>query len=156
MTRYVVVFDVTKAGYHDYWFPAFGLIFVAYAMGELLCRRYFPGIFRKPFRRLTLILPVAWVSITFAATFYDYARLSSRLREGKCEVAEGVVQAFHPARNEKDEESFVVNGQFFNYSSHVPTAGFSRTVAEGSPIRTGLQVCIRHLKGEIAELEVAE
>jgi hypothetical protein len=151
-----VVYDVVERGYANWPFAAAGLLFVAIGIALVINRK-------RPSARTSRAAPfvflgfaTVWTAIALIVTIGDHARLASALREGRCEVVEGVVTQFHPMPyGGHDTERFVVAGQSFHYSDYVVTAGFNNTSSHGGPIREGLHVRIHHLYGEIARLEIA-
>src|SRR5919202_1185036 len=95
-----VVFDVTEAGYRQWTFPAFGLIFVAIGAGLVIYRRFHPDAETKAFRRLFPYLYAGfatfWTLVAFTSTYSDYLSLRNAVRNGQCEVVEGTVTKFVP------------------------------------------------------------
>jgi hypothetical protein len=157
--NFEVVFDAAEAGYRQWWFPAFGLIFVAIGLGMLVYRRKYPSIERSRWSRIFPHLftgfAVFWVLITFAITFSDYWELRQSLRSGQFEVIEGTVVDFVPMpAHGHAMESFTVNGHRYEFSDYVVTAGFNNTQSHGGPIREGLTVRIADVRGKIARLEI--
>lgn len=87
----------------------------------------------------------------------SWTRLKNALREGRCEVIEGVVTHFVPMPPEGHApERFMVGGQLFTYSSYGISPGFSWIRANGGPIENGVYIRIHHLGNDIARLEVAD
>lgn len=161
MTEYDVVFDVATAGYRQWTFPAFGLIFIAIAVAFAIyeLRRAPPGA-RARSRILFAIayggFATVWTISAFWSTYADYLRLRRALDTGAYEVVEGAVTDLVPMPKAGHAlEHFVVDGHRFAYSDFVVTAGFNTTTAYGGPIREGLRVRIADVGGEIARLEIA-
>jgi hypothetical protein len=158
--NYYTVFDVTKAGFKSWPFPAFGLIFVV--IGLLLPTLIKSGVFRKVppamekwFPRFFLGFAIFWTSVSFLGTFTDYRRAVSTMEKNQAAIVEGVVTDFRPMPySGHANESFVVQGLKFEFSDYNITAGFNNTASHGGPIREGLHVKIFHLNGEILRLEV--
>lgn len=98
--NFEVVFDVDEAGYRQWWFPAYGLIFIAIGLGILLYHRKNPSPTRSRWVRVFPYLftgfAVFWVLITFVGTFSDYRVLCQALRSGQFELVEGKVRDFVP------------------------------------------------------------
>ena len=158
--NYTVVFDVTQAGYRQWWFPAVGLIFVALALPVVIYKFLRPSRkFRKLDRLLPfIIMPIAllWPVVTFAVTFSDYIILRNGVRNGTCEIVEGTVSNFVPMPYQGHAvEHFVVNGHYYEYSDFRVMAGFNQTKSHGGPIDEGRRVRICDVRGEIARLEVS-
>lgn len=112
--EYNVVFDISQSGYRQWPFAAFGLIFVAIGAGLMFFRRHLPARMPKFFPFVFAGFAVIWTLIAFVGTSRDYSSLASALREGRCEVTEGVVTDFHPMPYSGHEmEWFVVDGKQF-------------------------------------------
>lgn len=154
---YEIVFDVTQSGYSTWPFAAAGLLFVAIGIGVVVFRHRLPTRTSKYFPFIFLGFAVVWTLIAFVATAGSYSKLASALRDGRCDVTEGVVSDFHPMPYGGHEmEWFVVNGKRFEYSDYVVTAGFNNTASHGGPIHKGLRVRIHHRGNDIARLEIAQ
>ena len=156
------MFDVTQSGYRQWWFPAFGLIFIVTGLALPFLIRI--GFFRRSpawmeswFPAVFVGFAVLWTVVSLASTASDYFSLTHALRAGRCEVVEGIVEQFDPMpyQGHKDE-SFVVAGHHFHYSDYEVTAGFNQSTSHGGPIRQGLPVRIHRKGNEIAKLEVAK
>ena len=106
---------------------------------------------------LVLIFSATWIVSGFQLTYPAYATLSTAPAESRCEVVEGRVTDFQLSlpRGIQKAESFMVAGTRFEYASAVATAGSNQMRRHGGPIHNGLQVCIHHLRGKIARLEIA-
>jgi hypothetical protein len=158
--NFQLVFDADQAGYRQWWFPAFGLIFVAVGLVMLAYRRMNPSSGRTRWSRVFPYLftgfAVFWVSLTFVGTFSDYWKLRQALRSGQFEVVEGKVVDFVPMpASGHAMERFTVNGHRYEYSDYEVSAGFNNTQSHGGPIHEGLIVRIADVHGKIARLEVA-
>jgi|1186.fasta_scaffold20337_3 hypothetical protein len=157
--RYVTVFDAAAEPLRNWWFPAYGLIFVA--MGLLLAFK--PEalnarvVQRAGFRWFVLIFAVGWTLACGLAIGLDSYKASRALRTGDYKVVEGRVENFAPMPwAGHGDETFDVNGVHFAYSDYTVTAGFNNTASHGGPIRAGLPVRISYKgDGEILRLEVA-
>lgn len=156
------VFDASTSGWRYWWFPAFGLIFVAIGLALPALMR--AGVFRRspPFiekwlPRFFLGFAILWTSGAFLGTFPEYRSSVSALRGSRAAIVEGIVTNFHPMPyTGHAEESFEVNGVRFEYSDYGVTAGFNNTASHGGPIREGLLVRIWHYKGKILRLDIKE
>jgi hypothetical protein len=160
---YVVVFDITNAGYKSLSFPAFGLIFVALGIFLVLFRRRIPRwsergtVARLIFPYGFLCFAIVWTLVTFVSTYWDYRAASSAGQDNSARVVEGVVTDFKPMPAAGHAmESFCVSGVCFDYSDYVVTAGFNQTSSHGGPIRDGLPVRVTYVGNTIVKLEVAE
>lgn len=159
--KYRVVFDVVQAGFKDWHFSAFGLIFVVIGTGMLIYRLKNPA---KDSTFRTRIFPYAftafaclWTTTSFWVTFSDYRHLREALLNGKYTVVEGTVTDFVPMPYSGHAmEKFNVNGHHYEYSDYNVVAGFNNTQSHGGPIRQGLKVRIADVDGQIAKLEIVE
>jgi len=153
--QYRVVFDLSQKGF-QWWFPAFGLIFVA--VGGVIIwlgrrnrwprSRKFVGYFMIGFACL-------WSGLAFATIFAEYSSLRSAYRKGQFSVVEGLISNFRPMPYEgHQEECFSVQSQTFCYSDYVVTGGFNNATSHGGPIHLGLAVRVSYIGGAIVRLEV--
>src|SRR5262245_28510355 len=159
MPQYQVVFDISRAGYRQWWFPAAGLVFVLIGIAWLryrpdpgaahgLRRRYGPYIFTG--------IATLWTLVAFGGTYYDYWRLRSSFESGHFTHVEGMVTHFKPVPvHVKGNECFEVAGHRYCYSDSLVVPGFNNMQSHGGPIRDGLLVRIADVNGEIARLEIA-
>ena len=158
--EYDVVFDLTEAGYREWRFAAFGLIFVGVGIVLVIFRHYLPWwgaprFIRRSFPFVFLGFAVFWTVVTFAGTYANYASLRTAMDEGRYEIVEGPVEQFDPRPPSGHKmESFVVGGQRFEYSDYVITPGFRKTQSRGGPIRKGVHVRVWHVGNDIVRLEV--
>ncbi len=158
---YLIVFDITEAGFKSWWFSAFGLIFVALGIGQIYFRKIFPyrgtNSFKKIFPYIFLGFTILWTSTSFFSTLNNYTKYRNILKSGNCEITEGRVYDFVPMPYEGHaNEKFSVNGQTFSYSDYSISAGFNNTSSHGGPIREGLQVKIWHHCNTILKLAIKE
>lgn len=157
---YTTVFDVTQAGFRQWTFSAPGLFLIAAGLATRKLVRI--GVFRpqypwmmKWFPRLFVGFAIVWTLISFAATFADYRRVVSVLRNNQARMVEGAVTEFKPVPYTSNaHESFVVQGVKFEYSDYDTTAGFNNATSHGGPIREGLPVKIWYSGGEILRLDI--
>ena len=160
--QYRVVFDLLRSGYKDWWFPAFGLIFVAIGLGAVVFRLrpgppFQPTLREAIFPYWFLAFAVLWVAVSFASTYSEYASLRRALETGRAEVVEGVVADFTPMPySGHTMECFTVGGHTFSYSDYVVTAGFNTTSSHGGPIRAGLPVRVTFVDATIVRLEIKD
>jgi|SRR6266404_1212288 len=150
---YVTVYDVSHSWYRHWWFPAAGLIFLA--IGLLMYR--FRDENRSSFgSELLIVFAAFWTLLAFGIVATDSFGLVSDLRNGRCEIVEGVVTEFVPWSDAvKKDETFVVSGHRFHYSDFTITPGFNNTQVHGGPIHDGLRVRIHCSGNDIAKLEIA-
>ena len=159
---YVTVFDVTRSGYRQWSFAAFGLTFVAVGLAIPTLIRL--GIFRKQppwmekwFPRVFLGFAIFWTATSFLATYTEYRGAVHAMRSQQAHFVEGTVSQFIPMPYTGHAmESFVVQGVRFEYSDYAITAGFNNTASHGGPIREGLPVRIWYRGNEILRLDVAK
>ena len=154
--QYRLVFDLSQKSF-QWWFPAFGLIFVA--VGGVIIwlgrrnrwplSRRFVGYFMVGFACL-------WSGLAFTTMFPEYLNLRSVYRKGQFSVVEGPVTNFRPMPYEgHQEECFSVQSQTFCYSDYVVTGGFNNATSHGGPIREGLPVRVSYIGNTIVRLEVS-
>ncbi|HEV2651448.1 MAG TPA: hypothetical protein VGU69_09345 [Rhizomicrobium sp.] len=163
------VFDAGAAGFKDWGFAAFGLIFVA--IGLIVF--FFPRLIRatgipfldfgswrlKFFRYFFLGFALLWTAVSFAATFGSYWHHQSLLRENRCDVVEGPVTNFVPMPLAGHaEESFSVAGVGFSYSDYIVTDAFNNSASHGGPIRAGqiVRICYDPSSHEILRLDIKD
>jgi hypothetical protein len=159
---YTTVFDVTRTGFRQWSFAAFGLIFIVVGLALPTLIRL--GIFRKPpplmqkwFPRIFLGFAIFWTATSFIATYGDYRAAVYAMRSNEAKFVEGAVTQFIPMPYTGHAmESFVVQGVRFEYSDYVITAGFNNAASHGGPIREGLPVRIWYRGNEILRLDVAK
>lgn len=153
--QYRVVFDVSQKSF-QWWFPAFGLIFVVIGgaivwwgrRNQWPLSRRFVGYFMVGFACL-------WSGGALAAMLPDYLSLRSAVKHSQFSVVEGTVTNFHPMPYEgHQDECFSVLSQTFCYSDYAITAGFNNSSSHGGPIRQGLPVRVSYIRGAIVRLEV--
>ena len=135
---FITVFDVANTGYRDWWFPAFGLIFIV--IGAILPRLFEAGLFPEYqkkmfggwFPKLWLGFAISWTAIVFITTFGAYVKDRESLISGKAGYVEGIVTNFIPMPYQGHaQESFNVDGVPFNYSDYGVTAGFNNSASHG-------------------------
>jgi len=146
---FITVFNVAEAGYRNWWFPAFGLIFVALGICTIFPTKLVKIKSGKgPIRLVLLSFAVFWTVLSFAGTYLDYTNSRRCLLSGRAEYIEGTVENFVevPAKS----ESFSVAGVPFSYSDNVVSAGFNRTSSFGGPVRPGQDVKIWYRAGRTA------
>jgi hypothetical protein len=148
---YITVFDITQSGFRGWWVPAFGMLFVL--IGVSLVKKRARKHRGKVLASIYLGLSILWTGTVCTVLVSNHFKLTSALREGRCQVAEGTVTEFH-AVDEK-REWFVVNGTRFEYSDFSVGSGFNNMAMYGGPIHEGLHVRIHHLGNDIVKLEVA-
>ena len=149
---YRTVFDVTTAGYTNWWFPAAGAL-AATVLGVAVYHRVKSDSQETLETGVLLImaaLATAWAMIVFAVTFNDYTDLKNRAQQGGT-VAEGLV-ADYSRNHQKDSERFCVQDTCFKYARSLVTAGFNTP----GIVHDGLQVRVTHLNGVITRLEVGD
>jgi hypothetical protein len=148
---YMTVFDVTAAGFRQWWFSASGLLFIAVGIAMPWLGR--AGLFGprtalaptriKWFRRFFLGFAILWTAVTFAGTCANYRGAVAAMQNGSALVIEGKVENFVPMPyTGHARESFTVGGVRFAYSDYEITAGFNNTMSHGGPIYEGLPVRI--------------
>jgi hypothetical protein len=154
--NYTVFFDVTQAGFRYWWFPCAGIGFVGVGFGLVRFREQLPKTTPKFFPKVFLGFAIFWTVFALLGTVGGYLELSSALRNGRCQVVEGIVSDFHSMPHSgHDKEWFIVGGKRFEYSDYNVTPGFNQTSSHGGPIRKGLNIRVHYQGDSIARLEVA-
>lgn len=150
-TTYKVVFDASQKG-PDWWFPAFGLIFVAMGVGLLLFRRRLPAPwaqkprYTKAFASVCLGFSVLWTLISGVGIFGSWWSAREALASGTAQVVEGPVEQFSAMPyTGHGSDHFVVNGVYFSYSDYEVTPGFNRTASHGGAVHGGEFVRIHYI-----------
>jgi tetratricopeptide (TPR) repeat protein len=167
--NFVKVFDILDVGFRDWWFSAFGLLFVVVGVfialfPNILARlniAYFDfqprlGWFRRYF---FLGFGLFWTAVAFGSTFSQYQRHKSLAEEDRCRVVEGSVQNFFPMPSGGHAlESFSVAGVPFSYSDFVITGGFNNTASHGGPINKDsyVRICYDPAGNVILRLEIRD
>ena len=153
--HYRVVFDLSEKGF-QWWFPAFGLIFVVIA-GVLigLGRRYHWPLSRKLVGYFMIGFACLWSGLAFSIMLSEYLNLHSAYRLGKFSVVDGPVSNFRPMPYEgHQDECFSVQSQTFCYSDYGVTSGFNHSTSHGGPIREGIPVRVSYIGNTIIRLEI--
>jgi hypothetical protein len=155
--QYRVAFDLYQKSY-QWWFPAFGLIFVVIGavvvwLGRTMNwqrSRWVGGYFAIGFACL-------WSTVVFWTTFKEYVTLRAAYRHSQFSVVEGRVTNFRPMPYEgHQDECFSVQSKTFCYSDYSVTAGFNNSASHGGPIRQRLPIRVSYVGNTIVRLEVAE
>jgi hypothetical protein len=162
---FTTVFDAAQQRWQAWWFPAFGLIFVALGallilMPELMQRllpRGLQGRARYVFSWVYFLFALLWTGFAFSKTLQEYETIKSVLNDGRYSVVEGPVTNFVPMPDSGHGlESFTIDRRRFSYSDYIVTFGFNKTASHGGPIREGLYVRITYYGDLILRLEVAQ
>ena len=149
MQEYTTVFEVTHKGF-DWWFPAFGLIFVFF--GPLIIRRHKGSI---KWAYAIVIFALLWSLVSFSSRYSRYRDFRRAYQGGQYLVVEGPVEDFHPMPwGGHQDECFSVQRMRFCYSDYSPTPGFNNTSSHGGPIRAGLPVRVAYFGNTILRLEI--
>lgn len=159
----VTIFDAAHTGYKTWFFPAFGLIFIA--VGSFLVflptlsQKLLPngpqGEARRLFGWAFLCFAIFWTAFSFIVTCGEYCSIQSAISHDQFQTVEGAVTDFIPMPYSGHAmERFKVNGVPFAYSDYVVTNGFNQTSSHGGPIREGLYVRIEYINGKIIKLDI--
>jgi hypothetical protein len=160
---FTTVFDAGQQGYSNWWFPAVGLVFVAWGMAQIFwpgtIRRALPvglrgGVRGQTYNREIVLVASIWTVVTFCITAMGSWGAGHRLNQGLYEVVEGPITDY--ANNGRSNESFSVNGHRFSYSDYIVTSGFHTTASHGGPIHEGLYVRITYSNDQILRLEIGK
>ena len=103
----------------------------------------------------------AWNSVSvlmLAATLRSGWTYTNALRNGRCEVVEGVVEVVHlePKTGHDPGDRIRVAGREFQYSYFTGTLPYKQTVTHGGVLVDGANVRLHYLQGAILKVEVME
>lgn len=145
------VYDVISEGYQDWTGPAICGGLGVFFLLCLIFERYVRKISSRSYSVGMLVVACAFCffegTVSFAKSYESYRAVIAGVRSGDVRVVEGVVSQFKPAvlgRGSAFHESFVVNGEKFEYSDN-SALGFHYTRAVGGPIRDGLHIRVEYL-----------
>lgn len=169
---YRLVYDVTTAGPSvlSIVFLVVGVVLTIIATVLVrwpeLMRVSVPGrpIQAEPSKRPWYFLALALVFTFFALGMADggQSELQTAALRGDCKPIEGLVSDYTLTRGRKTNESFRVQGVYFEYGDFRGTGAFNQTARYGGPIKPGLPVRICYHQSErldenlILRLEIAE
>jgi hypothetical protein len=164
--QFVKVFDVVDAGFRDWTFSAFGLIFVVAGAGIVL----FPSIMRTlnipyvEFERgsrtagfFFIAFAVLWTVFSFRQTYSEHLRHAALVQQNACSIVEGHVEHFSPMPYSGHvTESFSVSGISFHYSDFNATDAFNNAASHGGPINAEsyVRICYDPQDNAILRLEI--
>jgi hypothetical protein len=154
MIPYTTVFEITQEPF-NWWFPAFGLIFIVLGTALIFAARRWPSFTRaKSLGYFFVIFASLWTVVAFLGTYIIYRSAINYYHSKNYEVIEGIVESFQPMpyAGHRDE-CFTVRATRFCYSDYRITPEFNQTASHGGPIREGLPVRITHHNGHILRLE---
>lgn len=154
--QYRVVFDLYQKGF-EWWFPAYGLIFIAIGGVFLWLRQILNWPLPRPHRFAVYFgIGFAFLSgVAFLSTFREYVTLHLVYTRSQFSVVEGRVTNFRPMPYEgHQDECFSVQSRTFCYSDFQVTAGFNNSASHGGPIREGLPVRVSYIDSTIVRLDV--
>jgi hypothetical protein len=152
---YITVFEITQKPF-QWWFPAFGLIFVLMGAVSVWIGRRWPS---QKLMKITgyfgLVFASLWVLLAFGSTFSEYRQCVDAYRSGNYAVVEGQVENFRPMPYEgHQDECFSVRNKRFCYSDYGIQAGFNQSASHGGPVREGLPVRIAYSNDQILRLQI--
>jgi hypothetical protein len=156
--EFVVIFELTREGYRTFWFPAFGLIFVALGVAGVVYERLSRPAASNWRRALgpwaLLTFSSLWTLTAGVSTYREYANLRRAVEAGAIQYVEGPVERFVPMpANGHGVEQFEVHSKHFEYSPNVVSAGFNKPSMLGGPIRAGRYVRVGYVGQTIVRLE---
>lgn len=135
---YVVIFNLSRAGYTAWWFSALGLVLIGFGIATFLDGE------RKLRGAAFAIFSLFWTIITATTTYSEYRRLDESLQSAGAQIVEGPVENFVPDNwTSHKSEKFSVGNVEFSISPALVSNAFRHTVATGGPDLTG--ACVRIL-----------
>lgn len=164
--HFTTVFDIAVAGFKDWQFSAFGLIFVAIGtaifFAPTIIRRLGLPFMDFPSKRLTFFryaflgFALFWTAVAFLTTYGTYSRHRALAASNGCTTVEGPVMDFTPMPSGgHGEESFLVSGIRFSYSDFMVSDAFNITASRGGPIKKDAYVRICYDRSDNAILRFA-
>ena len=154
--NYLVYYDILKSG------SGLDGGFLGFILGALVGIFF---LFRSLRRRKTfeIIFSIIWLTgftglglLGFGNVYYQHNQCQHWAKSGDYQIVEGSVTKF-VEYNRTVYEQFSVKDIHFEYSPYdLSVCGFRQTIAEGSPIRDGLQVRVTYKDGRILKLEIAD
>lgn len=163
--EFETVFDLARADYRHWWFPAVGLFPLlagaVMAFAPKLTRRlmgaHVRGRIVRFFGVIFLVFAACWAVLAFMNSYDAYRHLRTALARGEYKTIEGVVENFRPlATHGQGVESFEVRGVRFQYAPAALSPGFNRAAAEGGPIANGIHVRIAYVGFAILRLAIGK
>jgi len=160
---FIVVFDITKAGYKGSENLIFGSFLII--IGIFLCLGLNTKIFKIPvrFKRkfnrifsiIYLVFAICFTTVNLIFTYPDYYEIKKAYLSNQCIITEGYIKNFRPmSDNGNAFEEFEVDKMKFKYSSIYESPGFDNNTSYAGIINEGLYVKIYSHKGIIAKLEI--
>lgn len=136
---YKIVFEVTQKGL-DIWWQLILPVLVG------LCVSFYNIKFNKsksPKRKFTIAFGFVFAGFGLLLSLYtiprqisQYSEWNQRYETGNFKTVEGTINDFNPMpKGGRSRESFVVDGQYFEYSDYEVHHGFNNTASHGGPIR---------------------
>jgi hypothetical protein len=141
--QFVTVFDIAQSGLKGWYFPAFGLIFIAIGYGLTRDKISPSGCVRPFMGYVFIVFATLWTALSVFFVISSYRHDSALASDNRCKTVEGTVENFHPMPYQGHAmERFTVSGVPFAYSDFVVTDAFNNTASHGGPIRAGQTVRI--------------
>jgi hypothetical protein len=152
--NYQTVFEI---GLRSFPWPGMAHPLSFVGIGLLLC------LFARS-KKVYLIIGV-WMALLASIFFLtllvilvpNFIKLRSAYTSGKGSIVEGVVENFRPAPiTGPANEAFSVRGVLFSYNVLESTPCFHNAPLHDGPIRSGLDVRIRHYEGCIQRVDILQ
>ena len=154
---YITAFDVSKTGPVP-WLPV-QISLLSLTVGAVFATA---GVAFKRVRTISMIglvvlcFSIGWTITTTIPTWVERQKLISALRSHRCRLLNGLVTDFHPMPYQgHSNETFVLDGNRFEYSDYRVQPGFHQTASHGGPIEAGMRVRICAQGNDIAFLQFA-
>ena len=147
----IVEFDLLDAGYRDWWFSAFPVIFVVVGIGMVLRGE---SLFIRGIGALAFFIAAYFAFTSIQHTYGRHLSLKEAYTSGSYTVAEGRVENYRlTGSGGRERELFTVNGEYFEYADAELNGGYHQTNARGGAVSAGRYVIIWHVRGVIIRLE---
>ena len=160
MDSYVTIYDAGQEPF-KYWIlalPFAGIIIIDLVAFVTLWKTRCRGI-KLPLMPIIMAGgPLLFATVVLSALFLKPLsewRLYNRLLTAeKAPSVEGVITDFKPMpEGGHADESFIVGGRRFRYSSYNITSGFNKTAVRGGPLKEGMKVKIWYYDGTILKIQ---
>ena len=160
MNSYVTIYDASQQSF-GYWLlalPFAGIIIIDLIAFAILWRSRCKGI-KLPFVPIILtggmlLFATVVLSVLFLKPLFEWRLYNHLITAEEAPCVEGVITDFKPMpEGGHADESFIVDGRRFRYSSYDITSGFNKTVVRGGPLKEGMNVKLWYYEGVILKIQ---